>query len=56
MGGGQDTDSVGNIEEALLIFEEQDLNVERCVKVAAAVQNAVWCYRVIYDEDKRATA
>ena len=43
-------------EEALLIFEAQDLNVEQCVKVAAAVQNAVWCYRVIYDEDKRATA
>ena len=43
-------------EEALLIFEAQDLNVERCVKVAAAVQSAVWCYCVIYDEDKRATA
>ena len=43
-------------KEALLIFEAQDLSVERCVKVAAAAQNAVWCYRVIYDEEKRATA
>ncbi|XP_066875983.1 tigger transposable element-derived protein 1-like isoform X3 [Kogia breviceps] len=42
-------------EEALLVFEAQDPNVERYTKVAAAVQNAIQCYRVIYDEKKRAT-
>ncbi|XP_059939309.1 tigger transposable element-derived protein 1-like isoform X2 [Mesoplodon densirostris] len=41
-------------EEALLVFEAQDPNVERFTRVAAAVQNAVRCYRVIYDEKKRA--
>ena len=34
-------------EEALLGFEAQDANVEQYVKVAAAVQNAIQCYRVI---------
>ena len=42
-------------EEALLVFEAENLNVERYMKVAAAVQNAIQCYRVIYDE-KRATS
>ena len=42
-------------EEALLVFDAQDLNVESYTKVAAAVQNAIQCYRVIYDEKKRAT-
>ena len=42
-------------EEALVDFEAQDLNVERYTKVAAAVQNAIQCYRVIYDKRKRAT-
>ena len=42
-------------KEALLVFEAQDPNVERYTKVAAAVQNAIQCYRVIYDEKKRAT-
>ncbi|XP_057575413.1 tigger transposable element-derived protein 1-like isoform X2 [Hippopotamus amphibius kiboko] len=42
-------------EAALLVFEAQDPNVERYTKVAAAVQNAIQCYRVIYDEKKRAT-
>ena len=42
-------------EEALLVFEAQDPNVEQYMKVAAAVQNAIQCYRVIYDEKKRAT-
>ena len=41
-------------EEALLVFETQDPNVERYTKVAADVQNAIQCYRVIYDEKKRA--
>ena len=31
-------------EEALLVFEAQDLNVEQCTKVAAAVQNAIQGY------------
>ena len=43
-------------KEALLVFEAQDLNVEQYMKVAAAVQDAIQCYRVIYDEKKRATA
>ena len=42
-------------EEALLVFEAQDPNVEQYTKVAAAVQNAIQCYRVIYDEKKRTT-
>ena len=42
-------------EEALLVFEAQDLNVERYMKVAAAVQKAIQCYWVISDEKKRAT-
>ena len=36
-------------EEALLVFEAQDPNVELYMKVAAAIQNAIQCYRVIYD-------
>ena len=42
-------------EEALLVFESQDLKVEWYMKVAAAVQNAIQCYCVIYDEKERAT-
>ena len=42
-------------EEALLVFEAQDQNIEWYAKAAAAVQNAIQCYRVIYDEKKRAT-
>ena len=42
-------------QEALLVLEAQDLNVERYTKVAAAIQNAIQCYRVIYNEKKRAT-
>ena len=42
-------------EEALLVFEAQDTNVEQYTKVAATVQNAIQCYRVIYDKKKRAT-
>ena len=30
-------------EEALLVFEAQDPNVERYMKVAAAVQNVIQC-------------
>ena len=39
-------------EEAMLVFEAQDPNVEWYTKVAAAVQNAIQCYHVIYDEKK----
>ena len=42
-------------EEALLVFDAQDPNAEWYMKVAAAVQNEIQCYRVIYDEKKRAT-
>ena len=45
---------VSLFEEALLVFEAQDPNVERYMKVAAVIQNAIQCYRVIYDEKKRA--
>ena len=39
-------------EEALLVFEAQDPNVEWYTMVAAIVQNAIQCYRVIYEEKK----
>ena len=42
-------------EEALLVFEAQDPNVEWYTKVAASVPHAIQCYHVIYDEKKRAT-
>ena len=41
-------------EEALLIFEPQDPNVDWYTKVAAAIHNAVYCCLVIYDRKKRA--
>ena len=40
-------------EEALLVFEAQDPNIEQYMKVAAAVQNAIQCYCVIYGEKKK---
>ena len=40
-------------EEALLVFEAQDVNIERYTRVAAAVQNAIQCYCVIYDDKKK---
>ena len=42
-------------EEALLVSEAQEPNVEWYTKVAAAVQNAIQCYCVIYDKKKRVT-
>ena len=42
-------------EEALLLLEAQDPNVEQNTKFAVAVQNAIQCYRVIYNEKKIAT-
>ena len=41
-------------EESLLAFEAQDLNTEQYMQEAAAVQNVMQCYRVVYDENKRA--
>ena len=40
------------LEEALLVSEAEDQNVEQYTKVAAAVQNAGQCYWVFYDEKK----
>ena len=40
-------------EETLLVFEAQDPNLEWEPKVAAAIQNAIQCYLVIYDEKKK---
>ncbi|KAB0381454.1 hypothetical protein FD755_009238 [Muntiacus reevesi] len=42
-------------EEALFIFESQDLNVEQYTKVAADIPNAIQYYHIIYDEKERAT-
>ena len=42
-------------EEALLVFEAQDPDIEWYMKVAAAVQNAIWCYLVIHNEKKITT-
>jgi len=39
----------------LLVFKAQDPNVEWCTKVAAAIQNAIQCYHVNYDERKSTT-
>ena len=41
-------------EEALLVSEAQEPNVEQCTKDAAAIQNVIQCYHVIYNEKKRA--
>ena len=41
------------IEEALLVSEAQEPSVEQCIKDAAAVQNAIQCYHVIYNEKKK---
>ena len=43
-------------EDALLVFKAQDPNVEWHMKGAAATQNAIQCYRVIYDEKTGTTA
>ena len=39
-------------EEALLVSEAQDLNIEWYVKVTAAIQIIIQCYHVTYDEKK----
>ena len=43
------------IVKAFAIFEQQDPNVERCTKVANQINDAIQCYRIIYDEKKRKT-
>ena len=40
-------------EEALLDFGVWDPNIEWYKKLAAAFQNAIWCYYVIYDERRK---
>ena len=42
-------------EEAALVSEAQDSDVERNMKVVAAVQSAVRCYRIIHDGKNRAS-
>lgn len=42
-------------EEALLGFEVQDVNTEWYLKAAAAIQNTIQCYWVIFDKKQRAT-
>ena len=44
-----------SFEEALLVSEAQDLNTEPYEKFAAIIHNAIQCYHIIYDEEKRAT-
>ena len=43
-------------KEVLLLFEAQDSNAEQYTKVAAAVENAIQCYYVIYEKKKGDTA
>ena len=48
--------SLGLFGKARLVFDAQDLNIEQDTKLAATVQNAIPCYRLIYDEgEKKAT-
>ena len=42
------------LEEALLVFQARDLNVDQYPRVGAAIRNAIQCYLVIYDKRKRA--
>ena len=44
-----------SFEEALLVFEPDDLDLERHMEFSVDVQNAIQCYCVIYNERKRAT-
>jgi len=40
-------------EEAQLVFEAHDLNIEQYMRVAAAIQNATQCYCASYDGQKK---
>ena len=44
---------VSSSEEAQKAFESQDPNAEQDRKVAAAFQNAIQCYRDIYEKRKK---
>ena len=41
------------LEEAWLVFETLDPNVKQYTNFAAAVQKAIQCYCIIYDEKKK---
>ena len=40
-------------DEALLVFEAQEPNIEQYIKATAAVENAIQCYCVICDQEKK---
>ena len=42
--------SLGLFGKAQLVFDAHDLNIEQDTKLSATVQNAIQCYRLIYDE------
>jgi len=42
------------LEKAMVFFEDQDPNAERFAKVHRAIEDAVSCYRQIYDEKRYA--
>ena len=42
-------------EETLLVYKVQEPNIEKYIKIAAPVQNAIQHYYSIYDEKNRAT-
>ncbi len=41
------------LEYFLSIFEKQDPNAERFSEVSAAMNGAIYCFRLIYDEKKK---
>lgn len=41
------------LEEVPLVFEAQNPSIERYTKAAAAIQNAIQCYRAIYEKKKK---
>ena len=43
------------MEKALTIFENQDPNLERFLKVTTSVRDSFRCYRIIYDEKEKKT-
>ena len=40
-------------DEALLVFEAQEPNIEQYIKATAAVENAIQCYCLIFDQEKK---
>lgn len=49
------SDSFSQLNKALASFEAMDPNVERFTKVERIIQDAVRCYREIYEEKKKQT-